>query len=44
MGGLDDHRDALGLQHLIERVGDLRRHLFLDLQALGVDLDEPCEL
>ena len=30
-----------GLQHLVERVGDLRGHLFLDLQPLGIDVDEP---
>src|SRR5216683_8428792 len=44
MRRLDDHRDALGLQYLIERVGDLRRHLFLNLQALGIDFDEPRQL
>ena len=33
-----------GLQHVLQRVGDLRRHLLLDLQPLRVDLDEPRQL
>src|SRR5271157_1360738 len=40
---LDDHGNTLGLQHLVESIGNLRGHLLLDLQALGVDVDEPCE-
>jgi hypothetical protein len=36
MRRFDHHRHTLGLQHFIERVGDLRRHLFLNLQP-------PCE-
>ena len=31
-------------QHIVERVGDLRRHLLLDLQPLGIDFDKPREL
>jgi len=41
---LDDDRDALRLQHLLQRVRDLHRHLLLDLQALRIDVDEPREL
>ena len=41
---LDDHGDAARLQHLLQRVGDLRRQLLLDLQALGIDLDHAREL
>src|SRR6185312_14139747 len=44
MRRLDDDGDALGLQHLAQGVGDLRRHLLLDLQALRIDLDEPRQL
>ena len=38
------HADTLGLQHVVDRVGDLRRHLLLDLQPLGVRLDDAREL
>src|SRR5882724_6173039 len=39
MRRLDDDGNALGLQDLAQRVGDLRRHFLLDLEALGIDLD-----
>ena len=29
---LDDHRDALGLEHLLERLGDLRGEALLHLE------------
>ena len=32
---LDHHRHALGLQHLLDAMGDLGVHLLLDLQAAG---------
>src|SRR6516165_10106168 len=41
---LDHHGDPLGLKHLVKSVGDLRRHLLLDLQAFGVDVDKPRKL
>ena len=41
MGRLDHHADALGLQHLGDGVGDLRGHLFLDLQPSGIGVDDP---
>jgi len=44
MRRFDHYRDALRLEHLVERIGDLRRHLLLDLQPLGVDLDKPRQL
>jgi hypothetical protein len=40
---LDDHAHALGLQHLLNRVGHLRRQALLDLQALGVSFHYPGE-
>ena len=42
--GLDDHADALRLQHLVNGVGDLCRQALLDLQPLGVGLDDPRQL
>ena len=44
VGRLDHHRHALGIQHLLDRVGDLRGQALLDLQPLGEDLDHPREL
>src|SRR5680860_1296377 len=42
--GLDDHDHATGLEELDHRVGDLRGQAFLDLRALGVDVDQPGQL
>ena len=42
--GLDHHGDTARLQHLLDRVGDLRGELLLDLQALGIALHHPGEL
>ncbi|MNS78674.1 hypothetical protein D3C72_1122990 [compost metagenome] len=33
MLGLDDHADAVRAQHVLDGVGDVRGHLFLNLQA-----------
>ncbi len=44
MAGLDDDGDAKRMEHGLDRVGDLRRHPFLDLQPPGVDLDQPGQL
>ena len=44
VGRLDDHGDASRLQHLIEGIGDLHCHLFLDLQPAGIDIHEPGKL
>src|SRR6185437_2821329 len=41
---LDHHRDAARLQHVLNGVGDLRRQLLLDLQALGIGVHHPGEL
>ena len=41
---LDDHRHAVGAQRGVDRVGDLGCELLLDLQALGVDVDDAREL
>ena len=41
---LDHHGDTLRLQHLFNGVGDLRRHAFLDLQPLGISLNDPRKL
>ena len=41
---LDDDGDAARLQHFLQRVGDLRRELLLDLQAVGVGIDHAGEL
>ena len=43
--GLDDDADPLRLEHVVDRVGDLRRQLLLDLQPpFGIDLDDAREL
>ena len=39
VGRLDDHPDALGLQHVLDRVSDLCGQTFLDLKPLGIGLD-----
>src|SRR3954464_1525886 len=44
MRRLDDDPDTFGPQHIVDRVGDLRGHLLLDLKPLGVDVDETREL
>src|SRR5512139_2927035 len=44
MRGFDDDSHALRLKHIVDRVGDLSRHLFLNLQSFGIDLDQPGEL
>src|SRR5438874_1769323 len=38
---LDNHANALRLKHVVDGVGDLRRHLLLNLQALGINVDYP---
>jgi hypothetical protein len=44
MAGVDHHRNATRLQHLLQGVGDLRSHLLLDLQALGIAIEQPRQL
>ena len=44
MGGIHYDAHALGLQHLVDGVGDLGRQLLLDLQAMAIDLQHPGEL
>ena len=39
VGRLDDHPDALGLQHVLDRVGNLSGQTLLDLKPLGLGLD-----
>jgi hypothetical protein len=39
MRRLDNYADALRFQDVIDRVGNLRGHLFLNLQAPGIDVD-----
>src|SRR5690606_17871194 len=41
---LRDHREALGLQHLHQRVGDLRGHPLLQLQPAREQVDDAREL
>jgi hypothetical protein len=41
---LDDYANTLRLEDIVDGVGDLRRHLFLDLQALGIDIYHPGQL
>ena len=38
------HANALGLEHVLDTVGDLRGHAFLYLQAFGEGFDDPCQL
>src|SRR6476659_883428 len=39
VGRLDYHANALRLQHVFDRVGDLSGHTLLDLKPLGIGLD-----
>src|SRR5215471_13684401 len=41
---LDDHSHSLGLEHIIDCVCDLSRHLFLNLKALRIRLDNAGKL
>ncbi|MNG12131.1 hypothetical protein D3C84_957240 [compost metagenome] len=41
---LDDHRDACRAGHCLHRVGDLPGEVFLDLQATGEHVHQPCNL
>src|SRR5215831_59779 len=41
VGPFDDDRDALGPEHPLQGIGDLRRDSLLNLKPLGIDLDEP---
>ena len=43
VGRLDDDADAFRIQHVPDAVGDLRRHLFLDLEAPRKGLHDPRE-
>jgi hypothetical protein len=42
--GFDDDADALGLQDLLNRLGDFRRQLLLDLQAARKAVDDAGQL
>jgi hypothetical protein len=44
MSCLDDYANTLRLDDIVDGVGDLRRHLFLDLQALGINIYHPGRL
>ena len=44
MAGIDYHGDAARLQFVIQRVGNLRGELFLDLQALGIAVEQTRQL
>ena len=44
MAGLDDHADALGSGAIKDRLRYLLRELLLDLEALGVDIDQAGDL
>lgn len=41
MRRFDNHTDPTGLQHLLQRVGNLSREHFLDLHAFCEDFNEP---
>src|SRR4249919_2357904 len=41
---LDHHADAERLQHALDAAGDLRGHLFLDLEATGIGIDHARQL
>lgn len=41
---LDDDADASGLENVLNRIGNLCGHLFLDLKTLGVDVNHAREL
>src|SRR5208282_6558638 len=40
MPGLDDHADALGIDSVLDGLGDLRGQALLDLQAARESVDE----
>lgn len=40
MGTFDDDADAEGIEDIIEGIGDLGGHPFLDLEAAGKDFDD----
>src|SRR5690242_6402340 len=40
----DDHSYALRTKDIVNGIGDLRRHLFLALQAPGIDVHDPGRL
>ena len=42
--GLQDHRDAVRLQHVVDGVGDLRSQALLDLQPARVHVHHPGQL
>ena len=44
MRSFDDDCNTLRIKDIIDRIGDLSRHLFLDLQTLGLDLNHAGEL
>ena len=44
MFGLDHNPDAIRLKDALNNIGNLRRHLFLDLEALGVGINNTGEL
>src|SRR5437763_5683978 len=44
MRGLDHHANAERLEHDVETLGDLGGHFLLDLEPLGIDVNEPNEL
>jgi hypothetical protein len=41
---LDHHTDAIGVQSMLQEVGDLLRHALLDLQTPGEHLDDSWDL
>jgi len=43
MHAFDDHANTLGLEHVLDTVGDLRRHGLLYLQAPGERFYDPCQ-
>lgn len=44
VGRLEHDADALRPQHVLNGIGDLRRHLLLDLEPFGVSFDHACQL
>ena len=44
MRRLDHHGDALGLQNMLDAIGDLRAHLLLHLQAARIGIHHAGEL
>src|SRR5512135_489556 len=44
MRRLDNDSNTLRPEDVIDRIGDLSCHLFLNLQPLGIDPNHPCEL